>query len=84
MPTLAGVSHMSFRRFLLFNVLGGVLWGVGYTLLGFFAGAAYKQVQSAVGGVVAAVLAAVVVTALVVWRVRRHRRRSRERGNSGR
>ncbi len=83
MPTLAGVSRMSYRRFFLFNVLGGVLWGVGYTLLGFFAGAAYEQVQSAVGGVVAAVLAAVVVTALVVWRVRRHRRGSCEHGNSG-
>ncbi|MEN3540041.1 DedA family protein [Microbispora sp. ZYX-F-249] len=73
MPALAGVSRMSYRRFFLFNVLGGVLWGVGYTLLGFFAGAAYEQVQSAVGGAVAAVLAAVVVTAVVVWRVRRHR-----------
>ncbi|GIH62751.1 DedA family protein [Microbispora siamensis] len=84
MPTLAGVSRMHYRRFFLFNVLGGVLWGVGYTLLGFFAGEAYEQVQSAVGGVVAAVLAAAVVTALVVWRVRRHRRGSCERGNSGR
>ncbi|WP_182903053.1 DedA family protein [Microbispora sp. H10830] len=83
MPTLAGVSRMSYRRFFLFNVLGGVLWGVGYTLLGFFAGAAYEQVRSAVGGVVAAVLAAVVVTALVVWRVRRHRRGSCEHGKSG-
>ncbi|GGO29000.1 DedA family protein [Microbispora bryophytorum] len=73
MPALAGVSRMSYRRFFLFNVLGGVLWGVGYTLLGFFAGAAYEQVQSAVGGAVAAVLAVVAVTALVVWRVRRHR-----------
>ncbi|MEV4460934.1 DedA family protein [Microbispora sp. NPDC049633] len=75
MPALAGVSRMSYRRFFLFNVLGGVLWGVAYTLLGFFAGAAYEQVRSAVGGVAAAVLAAVVVTALVAWRVRRHRGR---------
>ncbi|MEU8273240.1 DedA family protein [Microbispora bryophytorum] len=81
MPALAGVSRMSYRRFFLFNVLGGVLWGVGYTLLGFFAGAAYEQVQSAVGGAVAAVLAVVVVTALVVWRVRRHRRGSCGDGN---
>ncbi len=83
MPTLAGVSRMSYRRFFLFNVLGGVLWGVGYTLLGFFAGAAYEQVRSAVGGVVAVVLAAVVVTALVLWRVRRHRRGSCGHGKSG-
>ncbi|MEU7941868.1 DedA family protein [Microbispora bryophytorum] len=84
MPALAGVSRMSYRRFFLFNVLGGVLWGVGYTLLGFFAGAAYEQVQSAVGGAVAAVLAVVVVTALVAWRVRRHRRGSRGDGDGNR
>ncbi|MBD3145951.1 DedA family protein [Microbispora camponoti] len=84
MPALAGVSRMSYRRFFLFNVLGGVLWGVGYTLLGFFAGAAYEQVQSAVGGAVAAVLAVVVVTALVVWRVRRHRRGSCGDGDGNR
>ncbi|MEV7805493.1 DedA family protein [Microbispora sp. NPDC088329] len=79
MPTLAGVSHMDYRRFFLFNVLGGVIWGVGYTLVGFFAGAAYERVRTAVGGVVAGVIAAAVVAALVVWRVRRHRRGSRER-----
>lgn len=73
-PTLAGASHMEYRRFLLFNVLGGVLWGVGYTLVGYFAGTAYQRVESAAGGVVAAVLAVIVVTALVVWQVRRRRR----------
>ncbi|WP_182876328.1 DedA family protein [Microbispora sp. H10670] len=73
-PTLAGVSRMEYRRFLLFNVVGGVLWGVGYTLLGYFAGAAYRRVESAVGGVAAAVVAGAVVIALVVWRVRAHRK----------
>ncbi|WP_405085842.1 DedA family protein [Microbispora sp. NBC_01389] len=73
-PTLAGAARMEYRRFLLFNMLGGVLWGVGYTLLGYFAGTAYRQVESAVGGVAAAVVAAAVVIALVVWRVRAHRK----------
>ncbi|MBX6382354.1 MAG: DedA family protein [Microbispora sp.] len=85
MPTLAGVSRLSYRRFFLFNAVGGVLWGVGYTLLGFFAGAAYEQVRSALGGAVAAVVAAAVVTAVVVWCVRRHRASSRRgRGDARR
>ncbi|MFD0398916.1 DedA family protein [Kitasatospora sp. NPDC127121] len=72
-PTLAGVSRMPYRRFLLFNALGGLAWGVGFTLLGYFAGAAYTKVEGTVGGVVAALLAAAVVIALIVWRVRRRR-----------
>ncbi|MDQ6740700.1 MAG: DedA family protein, partial [Actinomycetota bacterium] len=41
MPALAGVSRMSYPRFLLFNAAGGIIWGAGVVLLGFFAGNAY-------------------------------------------
>lgn len=33
-PIIAGVSRMNYRSFLTFNVVGGVLWGAGVTLLG--------------------------------------------------
>ncbi|MER0246908.1 VTT domain-containing protein, partial [Streptomyces sp. HSW2009] len=33
-PIIAGVSRMNYRSFLIFNVIGGVLWGAGVTLLG--------------------------------------------------
>ncbi|MER5360164.1 VTT domain-containing protein [Streptomyces sp. NPDC002785] len=33
-PIIAGVSRMNYRSFIIFNVIGGVLWGVGVTLLG--------------------------------------------------
>ncbi|MFJ8754297.1 DedA family protein [Streptomyces sp. NPDC102441] len=33
-PIIAGVSRMDYRSFITFNVIGGVLWGVGVTLLG--------------------------------------------------
>ncbi|MGS2588707.1 DedA family protein [Streptomyces hebeiensis] len=33
-PIIAGVSRMNYRSFIIFNVLGGVLWGAGVTLLG--------------------------------------------------
>jgi membrane protein DedA with SNARE-associated domain len=46
MPGLAGMSKMHYRRFLAANALGGVLWGVGYTLLGYFAGSALSKIQS--------------------------------------
>ncbi|MFH8472655.1 DedA family protein [Streptomyces sp. NPDC018000] len=33
-PIIAGVSRMNYRSFIMFNIIGGVLWGVGVTLLG--------------------------------------------------
>lgn len=37
-PILAGVGSMTYKSFLLFNMLGGLLWGAGMILLGFFLG----------------------------------------------
>ncbi|MCY7366224.1 MAG: VTT domain-containing protein [Frankiaceae bacterium] len=37
-PVVAGVSRMRYRTFVTYNVIGGVLWGVGVTLLGYFLG----------------------------------------------
>lgn len=33
-PIIAGVSGMNYRLFVIFNVIGGILWGAGVTLLG--------------------------------------------------
>ncbi|MGW3666165.1 DedA family protein [Streptomyces sp. NPDC005141] len=37
-PIIAGVSGMKYRPFLIFNIIGGVLWGAGVTLLGSWLG----------------------------------------------
>ncbi len=37
-PILAGVGSMHYGTFLFYNVVGGFLWAVGLTLLGFFLG----------------------------------------------
>ncbi|WP_369234162.1 DedA family protein [Streptomyces sp. R21] len=37
-PIIAGVSGMKYRSFVTFNVIGGVLWGAGVTLLGSWLG----------------------------------------------
>ncbi|MFJ4785410.1 DedA family protein [Streptomyces sp. NPDC088794] len=37
-PIIAGVSGMKYRSFVIFNVIGGVLWGAGVTLLGSWLG----------------------------------------------
>jgi membrane-associated protein len=35
-PIVAGVGQMNYRRFLMFNLVGGLLWAVGVTVAGYF------------------------------------------------
>jgi membrane-associated protein len=37
-PIIAGVSRMEYRIFFTYNLVGGLLWGCGVTLLGFWLG----------------------------------------------
>lgn len=37
-PIVAGAGDMPYKKFLSFNIIGGALWTVGVTLLGFFLG----------------------------------------------
>ena len=37
-PFVAGVGSMTYRRFLAFNFIGGLIWIYGFTYLGFFFG----------------------------------------------
>lgn len=37
-PVLAGVGSMPYRTFLSYNLIGGALWAIGVTLIGYFLG----------------------------------------------
>ena len=73
MPALAGTSRMPYGKFFAFNATGGLVWGVGVTLLGYFAGNSYDEVEGTLGKASVALVVVVLVVAVVVWRVRRHR-----------
>jgi membrane protein DedA with SNARE-associated domain len=77
MPAAAGAAQVRYRTFTLYNVLGGVIWGVGYVLLGYLAGSAYAAVERAVGTGLAIGIGVIVVAALAVWLYRRHRSTAR-------
>lgn len=74
MPAVAGTTRMHYRTFLLYNMLGGVIWGVGYCLLGYAAGSAYAAIERTVGTGLAIALAVAVLAAVAFWAIRRHRR----------
>ncbi|HEY7486887.1 MAG TPA: DedA family protein [Streptosporangiaceae bacterium] len=74
MPALVGSSRMPYPKFLLFNLIGGIVWGTTFTLGGFFVGRAFEQTAQYAGRGIAVAIAVVATVALIVWSVRRHRR----------
>lgn len=55
-PMVAGIAKMPRRQFMLYNVFGGLLWGVGVTLLGYFVGSKIPHIDKYLHIVVAAVV----------------------------
>ncbi|HZU68614.1 MAG TPA: DedA family protein [Ktedonobacteraceae bacterium] len=80
---LAGVNHMRWRSFLLYNAAGGIVWAIVYGLLGFYAGRYFKdnftQVETiarTIGWAGAGAIALVVILAIIMYRLRKRRMRS--------
>jgi membrane-associated protein len=44
-PILAGVGRMDYKVFLLYNLIGGALWALGLTALGYFLGSTIPGVD---------------------------------------
>ena len=77
MPALAGTSRMPYPRFVAWNAAGGLVWGVAFVALGYFAGNSYQSVAKTVGRDVAAGAAIVLVLALIGWQVGKYVRARR-------
>lgn len=73
-PGLAGMSGMPYRRFIAWNALGGIVWGIGCVAIGWIAGNSFARVESAAGTVAAIVVAVIVLAAVTYWVVMRRRR----------
>ncbi|MEK7500596.1 MAG: VTT domain-containing protein [Patescibacteria group bacterium] len=44
-PILAGVGKMRYPTFLFYNIIGGALWAIGLTLLGFYLGSVVPNID---------------------------------------
>jgi membrane protein DedA with SNARE-associated domain len=67
---LAGTNHMHWRRFLLYNAVGGITWAALYGFGAYGLGSAFHQVSTAVTIAGAAIAVAAVVTMIIVMRRR--------------
>ena len=72
-PGLSGTSAMHYRTFLPANAAGGLIWGTGFCLLGYYVG---QRVESA-SGIASYILLGVLVLLVVGLSVRRRRREHR-------
>lgn len=70
-PGLAGMSGVTYSRFLPANVAGGVIWGVGYTLLGYLVGTTVESISGQLGAVLlGAVIVGLGARGWLMWRRR--------------
>jgi len=80
-PILAGVGEMQYRTFVTFNVLGGLLWAVGVTSLGYILGETAPWVEDYLLVVIAVIIALSLLP--VAIELLRSRRSTSPRGGSG-
>jgi membrane protein DedA with SNARE-associated domain len=73
MPGLAGMSQLRYRRFFVANAAGGLIWGVSFTLLGYFAGTALTSIERYSGWAASAVLVLMIAFFIVFHFVKKRR-----------
>lgn len=64
-PVIAGVGKMKYRKFLIFNVVGALMWAVGVTLLGYYLGKVIPDVDKYIIPVIILIIILSVVPSLI-------------------
>jgi membrane protein DedA with SNARE-associated domain len=78
---LAGINHMQWRKFLIYNAAGGIVWAIVYGTLGYVAGrflhdnfAAVERIARTLGWIGAGIVVVSAVAAFILLRLRRRKR----------
>jgi membrane-associated protein len=71
LPGLAGMLGLRYRTFVLWTGVAATLWAVAHVLVGYAAGAGWRQVHQLTGRVGIALAGAVMVALAVAWLLRR-------------
>jgi len=76
-PIVAGIGTMKYRTFVTYNIVGGLLWGVGVTTLGYYLG----EISAVRNNIEIAIVAIVVISVLpMLIELIRHRRATKPSG----
>jgi len=75
-PVVAGVGNMNYRRFVAYNVVGGILWVFSMSLTGYLLGSAVPDIEKHIHYVIAGVILLSILPAIIeVWRERRRKQK---------
>jgi membrane-associated protein len=78
-PIVAGVAHMPYGRFMLYNIIGGIGWVCGMCLLGYFLGQRIPGVEQHIDVVIVVVVALSLLPMVIhAYRERAHARANPE------
>jgi len=72
-PVVAGVGRMDYGTFFRFNVIGGVLWALGVTTLGYYLGQVDFVARNLEVTIIVIVLISITPMVIEIWRGRRGR-----------
>lgn len=64
-PIIAGVAKMRYRTFLMYNIIGALLWAVGLTYLGYFAGNFFHSIGIEIDQVLLPLLALIIFVSIL-------------------
>ncbi|HVR64982.1 MAG TPA: VTT domain-containing protein [Polyangia bacterium] len=70
-PVVAGVGKMNYRRFVSFNIFGGVGWVFSMTMLGFTLGTIYPPITKQIDKVIIVVIFVSLLPGMVSWAMNR-------------
>jgi membrane protein DedA with SNARE-associated domain len=79
---LAGITHMPYRQFLMWNALGGITWAITIGVLGYIVGTAAERVVERAGLGAAILIGVLAIAALIYFHVRRGRKEAVSRQSS--
>jgi len=75
-PAVAGAAEMNYRRFVSYNIVGGILWVWSMVLLGFFLGRTIPNLDRHIHMVIVVVVFLSILPGIIeFWRARRRSRR---------
>jgi membrane-associated protein len=80
---IAGVGRMDFRRYAIYTTVGGVLWGAGVTVLGYFLGQIAFVRDNIEAMLILIVFVSVIPIGVEFLRARSHNRRENAKPASG-
>jgi membrane-associated protein len=66
-PVVAGAAEMGYRRFIMFNVVGAIIWIGSMTLTGYYLGRLVPNIESRIHIVIAVVIFISLLPAIIAW-----------------